>query len=125
MIFIAFYGQLNCSITVPANFSSIWIEKLTKDLNQWRLKDRISEESKYVIYNHTLNTLLKAPFDVVTAFPDDANLMFTSTHSLESLHTSSCSSPSAKSTTSSSLSNLSQPEPVETISVVKQPELKI
>ena len=46
---------------------------LPKDLNQWRLKDRIPDERKYVIYNHDLNSLIKAPFGVVTAFPDDPN----------------------------------------------------
>ena len=44
-----------------------------KDLNQWRLKDRIPDERKYVIYNHGLNSLIKALFGVVTAFPDDPN----------------------------------------------------
>ena len=38
------------------------------------------EEVKYVIYNHILITLMKAPFDVVTAFPDDPKPMFTSPH---------------------------------------------
>ena len=42
---------------------------LPKDLNQWRLKDRIPDERKHVIYNHDLNCLNKAPFGVVTAFP--------------------------------------------------------
>ena len=49
-----------------------------KDLNQWRLKDRILDERKYVIYNHDLNSLIKAPFGVVTAFPDDPNPFFNS-----------------------------------------------
>ena len=49
---------------------------LPKDLNEWRLKDRIPEERKYVIYNHHLNSLIKAPFGVVTAFPDDPNPVF-------------------------------------------------
>ena len=51
---------------------------LPKGLNQWRLKDRIPEERKYVIYNHDLNLLIKAPFGVVTAFPDDPNPIFNS-----------------------------------------------
>ena len=51
---------------------------LPKDLNQWRLKDRISDERKYVIYTHHLNSLVKAPFGVVTAFPDDPNPVFNS-----------------------------------------------
>ena len=48
---------------------------LAKDLNQWRLKDRIADERKYVIYNHDSNSLIKAPFGVVTTFPDDPNLV--------------------------------------------------
>ena len=51
---------------------------IPKDLNQWRLKDRIPDERKYVIYNHDLNSLIKAPFGVVTAFPDDPNPVFNS-----------------------------------------------
>ena len=43
------------------------------DRNQRRLKDRIPDEKKYVIYNHDLKSLIKAPFGVVTAFPDDPN----------------------------------------------------
>ena len=46
---------------------------LPNDLNQWRLKDRVPDERKNVIYNHDLNSLIKAPFGVVTAFPDDPN----------------------------------------------------
>ena len=49
---------------------------LPKDLNQWRLKDRIPDERKYVIYNHDINSPIEAPFGVVTAFPDDPNPIF-------------------------------------------------
>ena len=63
---------------------------LPKNLNQWRLKDRLPDERKYVIFNQHLNALIKAPFGVVTAFPDDQNPLFSShSHSQESL-TSSC-----------------------------------
>ena len=51
---------------------------LRKDLNQWRIKDRIPDEIKYVIYNHDLNSPIKAPFGVVTAFSDDPNPIFNS-----------------------------------------------
>ena len=73
-----FNKKLNCSIVIPANRSSTLMVNLPKDLNQWRLKDRIPDERKYVIYNHDLNSLLKAPFGVVTAFPDDPNPIFNS-----------------------------------------------
>ena len=73
-----FNKKLNCSIVIPANRSSTLMVNLPKDLNQWRLKDRISDERKYVIYNHDLNSLIKAPFGVVTAFPDDPNPVFNS-----------------------------------------------
>ena len=68
-----FNKKLNCSIVIPANRNSTLMVNLPKDRNQWRLKDRIPDERKYVIYNHDLNSLLKAPFGVVTAFPDDTN----------------------------------------------------
>ena len=51
---------------------------IPKDFNQWRLKDRIPDKRKYVIYNHELNSLIKASFGVVTAFPDDPNPVFNS-----------------------------------------------
>ena len=35
-------------------------------------------KEKYIIYNHDLNSLIKAPFGVVTAFPDDPNPVFNS-----------------------------------------------
>ena len=70
--------KLNCSIVIPANRSSTLMVNIPKDLNQWRLKDRIQDERKYVIYNHELNSLMKAPFGVVTAFPDDPNPVFNS-----------------------------------------------
>ena len=47
-----FNKKLNCSIVIPANRSSTLMVNLPKDLNQWRLKDRIPDERKYVIYNH-------------------------------------------------------------------------
>ena len=73
-----FNKKLNCSIVIPANRSSTLMVNLPKDLNQWRLKDRNPDERKYVIYNHDLNSLIKAPFGVVTAFPDDPNPIFNS-----------------------------------------------
>ena len=73
-----FNKKLNCSIVIPANRSSTLMVNLPKDLNQWRLKERIPDERKYVIYNHDLNSLIKAPFGVVTAFPDDPNPIFNS-----------------------------------------------
>ena len=45
---------------------------LPKDMNQWRLQDRFPKKRKFVIYNHYFNAILEAPFDAVTAFPDDA-----------------------------------------------------
>ena len=69
---------MNCSVVIPANRSSTLMVNLPKDLNQWRLKDRIPDEKKYVIYHHDLNSLIKAPFGVATAFPDDPNPVFNS-----------------------------------------------
>ena len=54
-------------------------------MNQWRLKDRLPEERKYVIYNHQIGSLIKAPFGVITVFPDDPNPLFND-------NTSTCSS---------------------------------
>ena len=91
-----FNKKLNCSVVIPANRSSTLMVNLPQDLNQWRLKDRLPDERKYVIYNHNLNTLIKAPFGVVTAFPDDPNPLFSSHyHSQESV-TSSCNTSSSE-----------------------------
>ena len=64
-----FNNKLNCSLNILANFSSNLVVNLPKDLNQWRLKDRLPDERKYVIHDHNLNALIKAPFEVVTERP--------------------------------------------------------
>ena len=68
--------NLNCSFSIPANFSSNLVVNLSKDLNQWRLKDGLPDERKYVIDNHNLNALNKAPFGVATAFSEDPSPFF-------------------------------------------------
>ena len=60
---------------------------LLKDKNERRLKDRIPEKKKYVIYNYDLNAFIKAPFGVVTALPDDPYPVFNNSQSSESLPT--------------------------------------
>ena len=91
-----FNEKLNCSVVIPANRSSTLMVILLRDLNQWRLKDRLPDERKYVIYIHNLNSLIKAPFGVVTAFPNDPNPLSSShLHSPESL-TSSCNTSSSE-----------------------------
>ena len=91
---------LNCSVVIVANRSSTLMVNLPKDLNQWRLKDRIPDERKYLIYNQNLNSLIKAPFGVVTAFPNDPNPVFNSFSSLYLPSTSSqidlkCTTPNS------------------------------
>ena len=49
-----FNNKLNCFVVIPANRSSFLLVNLPKDLNQWRLRARIPDERKYVIYNHDL-----------------------------------------------------------------------
>ena len=73
-----FNKKLKCCLSIAANFSSNLVVKLRRDLNQWRLKDRLPDKRKYVIYNHNLNALIKAPFGVVTAFPNHPNPLFSS-----------------------------------------------
>ena len=104
--------KLNCSIVIPANRSSTLMVNLPKDLNQWRLKDRIPDERKYVIYNHDLNSLIKAPFGVVTAFPDDPNPIFNSPLS-SSLPSNSSSQIDLKCTTL----NSNRSDSIETTSI--------
>ena len=100
-----FNEKLNCSVVIPANRSSTLMVNLPNDLNQWRLKDRLPDERKYVIYNHNLNALIKAPFGVVTAFPNDPNPLFSShCHSQESL-TSSCNTSSSETKSKSCTNN--------------------
>ena len=68
--------KLNCSIVIPPDNCTAINVKLPKEMNQWRLKDRLPEERKYVIYNHQIDAMIKAPFGVITAFPDDPNPQF-------------------------------------------------
>ena len=78
---------------------------LPKDHNQGRLEERIPDERKYVVYNHDLNSLVKAPFGVITAFPNDPNPLFSSDcHSEESL-TSSCNTSSSETNSKISTNN--------------------
>ena len=107
-----FNKKLNCSIAIPANRRSTLMVNLPKDLNQWRLKDRIPDERKYVIYNHDLNSLIKAPFGVVTAFPDDPNPIFNSPLS-SSLPINSSSQIDLKCTTL----NSNRSDSIETLSI--------
>ena len=41
--------KMNCSVVIPANRSSTLMENLPKDLNQWRLKDRIPDEKNTLV----------------------------------------------------------------------------
>ena len=59
------------------------------------VKDRLPEEKKYVIYNHQIDSMIKAPFGVITAFPDDPNPLFNDNASTIS---SSISTSSSRST---------------------------
>ena len=47
-----FNEKQKCSVVIPANRNSTLMVNLPKYLNQWRLKDRLPDERKYVIYNH-------------------------------------------------------------------------
>ena len=79
-----FNNKLNCSLRIPANLNSILVVNLPKK-NQWRPKDQLPDEWKYVIYNQNLNALIEAPFGVLTAFPNNPNPLFSShCHSQES-----------------------------------------
>ena len=113
--------KMNCSFTIPANFSSSLTVNLPKDINQWRLEVQIPAEIKYVFYSHNLNTLNKSPFGVVTAFADDSNPMLNSYHSSESLPSTSYDLTHH---TSSSCYILSQPESVQKNSVALQTEVE-
>ena len=111
-----FNKKLKCSINIPANFSSNLVVKLPKDLNQWRLKDRLHDERKYVISNHNLNAQIKAQFGVVTAFLNDPNPIFSSDCNSQktiasSCNTSLCSETNMKSSTTKTVSTTTQTEP--------------
>ena len=108
--------KLNCSPNIPANFSSNLFVNLFKDLNQWRLKDQLPDEKKYVIFNQNLNALIKALFGVVTAFPNDPNPLFSSHFNSQESKTSSCnnsfcSETKFKSSTTETVSTTTQTEP--------------
>ena len=79
------------------------------------LNDRIPDERKYVIYNHDLNSLIKAPFGVVTAFPDDPNPVFNRPSS-SYLPSNSSSQIDLKCTTP----NSNRSKSIETTSIAKQ-----
>ena len=111
-----FNKKLNCCLSIPANLSSNLVMNLPKDLNQWRLKDRLPDERNYVIYNHNLNALIEAPFGVVTAFPNDPNPLFSSHYNSQesiasSCNPSSCSETKLKSSTTKTVSTTTQTEP--------------
>ena len=82
--------KLNWSLSIPANFSSNLVGILPKHMNQCCLKDRLPDKRKYVIYNCNLNALIKAPFGVGTAFPNDPSPIFSSHCSLQEPIASSC-----------------------------------
>ena len=111
-----FNKKLNCSLSIPEDFSSNLVVNLPKDLNQWWLKDRLHGERKYAIYNHKLNALIKVPFGVVNAVPDDPNHSFSS-HSnwqksfASSYNVSLCSATKLKSFTTETVSAAIQTEP--------------
>ena len=91
---------------------------LPKDMNQWRLKDRIPEENKYVINNHDLNALTKAAFGVFTAFAYDPIAVFSSYHSSHHLPSTSSSQLELKSKTSNySHSTTNRSHSIETTSI--------
>ena len=77
------YGQMKLSKETvelfhchsPDNCTAINVN-FAKEMNQWRLKDRLPEERKYVINNHQIDSMIEAPFGVITAFPDDPNPLF-------------------------------------------------
>ena len=80
------------------------------------MKDGLPEKRKDVIYTHNLNAPIKAPFGVVTAFPDDPNPIVSSHgNSQESLassyNASSCSTTKLKSCTTKTVSAAIQTEP--------------
>ena len=85
-----FNKKLNCSVVIPTNRSSTLMVDPPKDLNQRRLKHRIPDERRYVIYNHDLRSFIKASFGVVTAFPDDPNPVLNSPSSSYLPSNSSC-----------------------------------
>ena len=111
-----FNKKLNWSLNIPANSSSNLVVYLPKGLNRWRLKDRLPDEKKYVIYNQNLNALIKAPFGVVTASPNDPNPLFSSHCTSEdsiasSCNTFLCSETKLKPCTIKTVSTTTQTEP--------------
>ena len=113
-----FNKRLNYSVRIPTNRRSALMVNLPEDLNQWRLKDRSPEERKYVVYNHDLNALIKAPFGVVTAFPDDKNPVFNSSLSSQRLpRTSSCQLDLQSKTPNSPCLTINQSNTIETTSI--------
>ena len=92
------------------------VVNLPKDLNQWRLKGQLPDETKYVIYNHNLSALIKAPFGVFTAFPNGPYPTFSShcnsqESKASSCNISSCSETKVKSYTTKTVSTTIQTEP--------------
>ena len=110
-----FNKKLNCSVVILANRSSALMVKLPKDVNQWRLKDRLPDERQYVYYNHDLNAIIKAPFGVVTDFPNDPNPLFSSYNSSQESIASYCNTSSSetksKLCTTNTVSIATQTEP--------------
>ena len=107
--------KLNCFLRFPENITSNLVVNLPKDLNQWRLKDRLPKERKYVIYNHNLKALIKTPFGIVTAIPNNPNPLFSSYNKSEESIASYCNTSSSetksKLCTSNTVSTATQTEP--------------
>ena len=110
-----FNKKPNCSLSIRANFSSNLLVNLRKDLNQWRLKDQLPDEKKYVIYNHNLNAPTKPTFGVITAFPNDPHPLFSSYNNSQESIVFSCntfpSETKSKFCTDNTVSTATQTEP--------------
>ena len=46
---------------------------LPSSKNVWRIKDRDVKNRSYILYNKNLCTYIKAPYEAITAFPDEEN----------------------------------------------------
>ena len=94
--------RLICFVLIPANGSYTLMVKLPKNLNQWRLKDKILDVKNSVNYNHDLNALIQTNFGVVTVCPDDPNPVFNSYRSSKYLPSTSSSQLHLQSSTTNS-----------------------
>ena len=120
-----FNKRLKCSVLFPANRRYTLMVNFLKNLNQWRLKDKIPEERNYVKHNKNLNGSIKAAFGVVPVHTHGRNPVLNNYHSSRSLPKTSFCQYVQSNTPNSSCSSINQANSIISTSIGNQTETEI